>query len=38
MFSSSELVWVIVDKNRITCGVIVNLGIYACLIYWYKND
>ena len=34
MISSSEQIWVMVDKNRITCGVIANLIIYAYLIYW----
>ena len=39
MICSSELIWVLVDPYcRITCGVIVNLRIYAYLIYRYEND
>ena len=35
MFSSSELIWVMVDIVELDV-VIVNLIIYAYLIYWYE--
>ena len=34
MISSSEQIWELVDQIGITCGVSVNLIIYAYLIYW----
>ena len=33
MICSSEIIWVLFDPDSITCGVNVNLRIYAYLMY-----